>query len=76
MDETEGSVWIHKFKCFPCGLHFSLYSWNKDWAIKHDVFCPECGKQHDGSAFSCLYWRENSHLQIFEHIPGQFSEMK
>ena len=38
-------VFVHSFKCFGCGLHFNLYSWQRNRHRVGQVGCPECGER-------------------------------
>jgi rubredoxin len=42
----------HPIKCIPCGLHYTVHSWNEDWhqtdggkerSATNGGVCPECG---------------------------------
>ena len=39
MSETKANTWVHKIKCMNCSLHFTVYSFEKDWLPNA---CPEC----------------------------------
>lgn len=70
-------MWLHKFKCMKCGLHFVVCSWYENWPHEGTtqkeltgetsglVFCPECG-----STSSKLYYRESREAQIYQEVPG------
>jgi len=55
-----------KVKCLKCGLHFIIFTWNKESHSLHTLYCPECG-QHEGKF---VIWQEDSNKQIFEFVPG------
>jgi len=57
------TTYVIKLKCRGCGLHFAVYSWNKDWQPSS---CPECGQSDD--AF--IRWQEETKEQIYHLIPG------
>lgn len=58
------STFIHKMKCMGCGLHFALFSWEKE-RDNQKTWCPECGMKG-----SKIHWMEESDKQIFEFVPG------
>lgn len=60
-------TWQHKFKCFACGLHFIVLSWDEEWYEKHKPTCPECKQE---SAFFA-YWREETDDPIYKMVPGE-----
>ncbi len=55
-----------KFKCFSCGLHFVVCTWEPEKHNASSAHCPECG-QHRGEF---LVWKEDSKRPIFEIVPG------
>lgn len=41
-ESGRANSYTFSYKC-ACGLEFSLYSWDRDWHLKHRPRCPECG---------------------------------
>lgn len=77
--EREG-VFVNGFICQSCGLHFNLFSWKANRHRCDNTYCPECG--HKGSF---IHYRkvlsskrvrdENSHDEIFRHVPLEGSQL-
>ncbi|MDL5024697.1 HNH endonuclease [Bacillus velezensis] len=64
--QTTATYTQKKVKCFECGLHFIICTWNKDTHNSSTIHCPECG-QNNGHF---LVWSQQKFGFIFQDVPG------
>lgn len=71
-EEASIANYEHRIKCMACGLHYSVYSYDRDWAEQRDGgSCPECGVRGRKIAWGPVTMTdENGGSFIFQRVPG------
>jgi hypothetical protein len=73
VEETPSTAnYEHRLKCMACGLHYSVYSYDVDWAEQREGgSCPECGVRGRKISWGPVEMSdENGGRFIFQRVPG------
>src|SRR5262245_2913911 len=71
-EDSGADSYEHRIKCMACGLHYSVFSYDEDWASQRDGgSCPECGTRGRKMAWGPVTMTaDNGGQFIFMRVPG------